>query len=239
MGDFSDIERLVGKRTASHHPTDVRRFWCELGITTARWNPSYHPFFVRWSEGDLALRELQLYAAEHDRLLAASATAIMAAADKASDLLLTEVLRPLVERVNEDAARWLAFARELGWRGMSAWHYAADPFTATIECARSWAVPDRPLAADLITLYAVEALQSQVAEAGLQGLTRFYGLGHGSGADYFRRHRSLRQLSLLRSAIQGILAGSDPFALVCQADAICRSYWQVLDAVERFERTWP
>jgi len=121
--------------------------WSELDAVRARHNVLEHPFYQRWSAGELTREELAVYAGEYRHAVRALAEASAGAA-RASDV--DPDARPALEaHAGEEAshiALWDAFARAVGG---DVDREPAAPETAA--CARTWAgAPGRPLLRSLV-----------------------------------------------------------------------------------------
>ncbi len=60
-------------------------FFAELDAVRERWNVLEHPFYTRWSAGELTLDELALYAGQYRHAVTALAQASANAAAVAGD----------------------------------------------------------------------------------------------------------------------------------------------------------
>ena len=234
MCEFCNIDRAMTEVSSAQHSAWSEWFWAELVIIGERWNVLEHPFYVRWSQGRLSRRELQLYAEEYDHLVVALASVSDNAATKAEGLL-REVLEAHAAEEWTHIDLWRNFARATGWCPSSVLCYGADPHGETVEWSRVWAGDaSRSLAKDLATLYAIESPQPRIASTKLDGLLGPYGFDEGPGTEYFRPHAELDldHAALAQSALDGMLASEDPFGLLTQAESVYRGYWSVLDSLE-------
>lgn len=204
-------------------------FWDEIERRRARWDVLEHPFYARWSAGDLSHDELALYASEYDHAVVAIADASRRAADSDTDLQA---------HAEEEAAHtslWRSFARAAGWGGSRAWYFGEEPLPTTEACARTWTGElDRDLPRHLVTLYAVESAQPGVSALKLEALVRHYAFDDGPATEYFRVHARLDRdhAALMRATLDRLLADADTEALLDQAEAVHRSYWEMLDGLE-------
>jgi pyrroloquinoline quinone (PQQ) biosynthesis protein C len=232
-GESGEVEWVVAAQ-AARLAAGSDWLWSELGLIAERWNPTRHLFLARWSAGELDAPELCSYAEEHEQLVLAAANVAAGAAGKASGLL-ADVLGEHADRLALDLDRWRAFARAAGWDPRSAWYYAADPLPATRACARIWAPERRGLAADLVTLHAIELLWAGCSRRLLEGLLGRYRLDEGVAVEFFRQRviaeADADRAEMLRAGLEGLLGGTDLFALLAQAEATHRAYWGVLDAL--------
>jgi pyrroloquinoline-quinone synthase len=227
-------EHSMDDVVAAGHPSTSEWFWAELRAIQQRWDVLRHPFYTRWSAGELRRHELKTYAEEYDHLVIALAVASRHAAQKA-DGLLGEALGQHAEEEVAHVNLWRAFAKGTGWGPADVGRYGAEPYPDTVVCARVWGGDlRRSLALDLVTLYAIEGPQPRIAQTKLDGLLGHYGFTEGPATQYFSMHAELdkEHAALAQSALGGMLEEEDPFELLAQAGRVHCSYWHMLDGLE-------
>ncbi len=160
----------------------------QLDRARAHCNVLEHPFYVRWSAGELSPDELALYAGEYREAVLALAEASSLAARAASAGHDAGLRRHAVEE-QEHVALWDAFASAANaTASANAGRVAGLPLAATRACARAWTAGES-LLEHLAVLYAIEAGQPQISQTKLDGLTRHYGFSaEGPATEYFRLH---------------------------------------------------
>ena len=214
-----------------------------------------HPFYERWSAGELSAAELSCYAGEYRHAVVALAEASTATAAQADPAhaeglrghaaeetahveLWDDFARATCAAAGIDAAAAIdgdAQARATGTRSLD------QGLDQTQECARAWTAGET-LLEHLAVLYAIEAGQPEISRTKLEGLTRHYDYSEeGPALEYFKVHE-LRDVEHARAAgalIEELLAAHDGDTdalaerMVDRANAALRGNWLLLDGVER------
>jgi pyrroloquinoline-quinone synthase len=203
-------------------------FWSEFDLIAGEHTVLRHPFYVRWSAGELSLEELADYSGQYRHAVVALAQASASAAAGADDDSRDGLARHAAEEAGH-VALWDEFVDAVGGRRDA----AARP--ETDACARIWSGDDgRGQLATLVALYAIESAQPQIARTKREGLAAHYGI-EGPGAAYFELHEQLdvEHAEAARGLIDARLSGADHDELLSEADAVLRSNWVLLDGVER------
>jgi pyrroloquinoline-quinone synthase len=179
-----------------------------------RWNVLEHPFYTRWSCGELSRDALAWYAGEYRH-------AVVALAETATKTGHAEHAREEAEHVD----LWDGFAAAFGADTSRA------PSPETAECVTAWTAPGNRREA-LAVLYAIEAGQPAVSKTKLDGLAEHYGVSPGEpGAAYFALHTELDHEHAAESRRE-LTDGPDDDHLVEVAEAALRGNWTLLDGVE-------
>jgi pyrroloquinoline-quinone synthase len=199
--------------------------WSRLADVHSRWNLLDHPFYVRWSRGELSAHDLALYAGQYRH-------AVVALADAARDAAHAAPAAELAAHAGEEAAHvslWDAFAGAAGTEGPQ----PAEPETA--ECAEAWAGNGRDLLGHLVALHAIESAQPAISRVKADGLREHYGFAAGPATAYFDLHaeRDVEHAADGRALIEQRLDGADEEALVAEAERVLRANWTLLDGVAR------
>ena len=191
----------------------------------ARWNVLEHPFYQRWSAGELSREELSFYAGQYRHATVAIAELSGAVADSAPEGERAELRRHAAEE-EAHVGLWDGFVEAVGGDA------GAAPTPETAACVAAWTADDDRLR-QLARLYAIESGQPAISETKREGLATHYGVGDGAGNEYFRLHEKadVEHAAEGRSLIEAHLAGADPDALVAAAESAFEANWRLLDGV--------
>lgn len=193
-----------------------------------------HPFYQRWSAGELSAGELGCYAGEYRHAVVALAQAAEQAAAQA-DPAHRAGLRLHAAEEAAHVGLWDQFARAAGTP--PAGHGRALPQTEA--CADAWTAGE-DLLEHLAVLYAIEASQPEVSRTKLEGLTTHYGYSaEGPAVEYFELHesRDVEHARQARALIAELMAGApdreeQADRMVQRAHAALRGNWQLLDGMQ-------
>jgi pyrroloquinoline-quinone synthase len=203
-------------------------FFSRVEAARERWNVLEHPFYQRWSAGELTLDELAAYAGQYRHAVVALADASRQAAAAAGPELRPELEAHAVEETAH-VELWDDFTRAIGGA------VEADPHAETEACAAAWAGDgERSLGASLAALYAIESGQPAIAETKRAGLLEHYGVAEGPATAYFSLHATLdhEHAAHERELLEARLGAEDQDALVAEAESVLRANWELLDGVE-------
>jgi pyrroloquinoline quinone (PQQ) biosynthesis protein C len=190
----------------------------------SRWNVLEHPFYTRWSAGELSADELARYSGQYRHAVEAVATVSRYVAEQLPE-------HPeLADHAREEAdhvAVWDGFVEAVGGET------GAEANEHTRECAEVWTREDGTVEA-LARLYAVESGQPAISQTKLEGLAAHYGVSEAPGTTYFEVHRG-RDIEHAAEGreLLGSLLVDDAAAdrAVAAAEEAFRANWKLLDGV--------
>jgi pyrroloquinoline-quinone synthase len=199
--------------------------WERIEESRARHNVLEHPFYVRWSAGELSREELARYAGQYRHATEALARLCEETAEIAPESRRDEIAAHATEE-GAHVGLWDDFVEAAGGE------IGAEPTPETAECVTAWTAPDGYLA-QLARMYAIESGQPEISRIKREGLSRFYGIDGGTGSEYFRVHEEADHAHAeeSRRLIEEAIAPEDEDALVEVAETAFRANWRLLDGV--------
>ena len=195
-----------------------------------------HPFYQRWSAGELSVEELAFYAGEYRHAVLALAQTSDSVAGKADPELRAGLERHAAEE-HSHVALWDAFAAASATVETTV---DRSPLSETDACTRAWTAGEDALE-HLAVLYAIEASQPAIAQTKLEGLVERYGYtAEGPAVEYFELHskldvehaRQARELIAELMSEDEVQARAQADRMVERATAALRGNWELLDGVD-------
>ena len=199
--------------------------WERIEESRARHNVLEHPFYVRWSEGELSREELARYAGQYRHATEALARLCRETAEVAPERRRDEMAAHAAEEESH-VGLWDGFVEAAGGE------IGAEPTPETADCVSEWTSPDGYLG-QLGRMYAIESGQPEISRVKREGLARFYGIDDGPGSEYFRLHEESDHAHAeeSRRLIDEAMSDDDADAVVAAAESAFRANWRLLDGV--------
>jgi pyrroloquinoline-quinone synthase len=197
--------------------------WERISSARERWNVLRHPFYVRWTAGELTADELARYSGQYRHAVEAIAATSERAAGAAPE---SAELREHADEEREHVALWDEFVAATGGDA------GAEATPETAECVEAWTAAG-DLASSLATLYAIESAQPEISRVKLEGLVSSYGFAPGDGTRYFEVHESLdaEHAAQAQELLSEVAAAGDEDRLAAAAERAYRANWRLLDGV--------
>jgi pyrroloquinoline-quinone synthase len=197
--------------------------WERIESSRQRWNVLEHPFYQRWSEGELTREELARYSGQYRHAVEAIATLSAAAADALPDH--DELRRHAAEELGH-VRLWDGFVEAVDGETN------AIPTPETASCVEDWAGEGEALEL-LGRLYAVEVSQPAISRTKRQGLIERYGFEDGPGTAYFKVHegRDVEHAAEVRELVSELATDADADRIVAAAERAYEANWRLLDGV--------
>ena len=199
------------------------RTWERIEGSRERWNVLRHPFYKRWSAGELSADDLARYSGQYRHAVEAIAELSESAAEA---LPQRPELRSHAAEEREHVALWDGFVEAAGG------HADDAPTAETSACVNAWTAPATAGEA-LVRLYAIESGQPEISLTKRAGLVDRYGFADGDATAYFRVHegRDVEHAAEVRELIDEVGTDADEDRLVAAAEAAFRANWRLLDGV--------
>jgi pyrroloquinoline-quinone synthase len=199
--------------------------WDRIEACRARHNVLEHPFYERWSAGELSPAELARYSGQYRHATEALAKLCADTVELAPAEHRDEIARHAAEE-QAHIALWDGFVEAAGGE------IGAEPTPETSECIRAWTERSDYLSA-LARLYAIESGQPEISRIKREGLADHYGIDGGPGSEYFRVHETMDEehAAESRRLIESAIGAGGEDAVVAAAESAFRANWRLLDGV--------
>jgi len=202
-----------------------KNLWDRIEQARGEWNVLEHPFYQRWSAGELTREELADYSGQYRY-------ATEAIARMSSDIAAAA---PAGERAGLEAhaaeeashvALWDGFVREVGGT------VGAEPNAETLDCVEAWTKADG-FGKQLARMYAVESGQPPISKTKTEGLSAHYDIHDGPGNQYFTVHETMdvEHAEAGRALIERHMNDFSEDELVAAAEEAFKANWRLLDGV--------
>jgi pyrroloquinoline-quinone synthase len=202
-----------------------RSVWERIEESRARHNVLEHPFYVRWSAGELSREELARYSGQYRHATEALARLCREIAEAAPERHRYEITAHAAEEESH-VGLWDGFVEAAGGE------IDAEPTPQTAECVSEWTSPDGYLGR-LARMYAIESGQPEISRIKREGLARFYGMDGDAGSEYFRVHEESDQAHAeeSRRLIEEAMSPEEADTVVAAAESAFLANWRLLDGV--------
>ena len=198
-----------------------------------------HPFYQRWSAGQLTVEDLQVYAGQyyhHVKMFPRYVSNVHANTDDKA--LRKELLANLNEEeagADDHPELWLRFAEGLGCERTAVEATAATDLTCASVAKLTSITRHGETVEGLAALYAYESQIPEVAQTKREGLKQFYGIDSERAVAFFsvheeadQIHRQVERDALARTANTPALREKALVAAAGSAEAL----WQFLDGMQ-------
>ncbi|MBI3331690.1 iron-containing redox enzyme family protein [Candidatus Peregrinibacteria bacterium] len=146
-----------------------------------------HPFYQKWSKGELTLNDMQVYAKEYFHLVERIPGIVARVRDRAQDRRLKDQIDENVREEQEHVELWKRFAKSVGVTEQELRSYVPS-MTVQKAVASLEETAERSFSEGVVAVYALELELPKIAETKKDGLCRFYGLENEDAQIYFDEH---------------------------------------------------
>jgi pyrroloquinoline-quinone synthase len=190
-----------------------------------------HPFYQKWSQGELTLDHLQGYSKEYSRLVKSIPQMVRNIADRAIDKQSCSSIKQSEREEYEHIEPWFKFAFKLGVPKAF-----LDTYEGTVETNRAVSklqrISEKSFEEGISSMYAYEMELPKISRSKLDGLKHFYNLTHTDATEYFRIHEvtDVRHAEIWRDLIEKIPLAKQEIALDAAIDSL-KAQNDLLDSV--------
>lgn len=199
--------------------------WDRIEQARAECNVLDHPFYRRWSAGDLTRDELADYSGQYRYATEAIARMSADLVSSAPESERAALKRHAAEEA-EHIAMWDGFVGAVGGT------VGAEPYPETLACVEAWTKADG-FGTQLARMYAVESGQPEIAKTKAEGLAAHYGIIDAPGNLYFTVHEEMdvHHAAVARKMIDKHRNDFSEDELVAAAAETFRANWRLLDGI--------
>ncbi len=199
-----------------------------------------HPFYQRWTMGELTTKDMQVYSQQYFQHVDAFPRYVSATHSQCKDIKARQVLlENLIEEERGEKNHpelWMQFAKAMGASRESVVN--ADVLPETRALVDTFMNLSRSSYAEgLGALYAYEHQIPEVSATKIEGLKKFYGLDHAQakpGLEFFEVHLEADKWhSEVNAQLMDELSDEDKKKATHAAKSATDALWKFLDGVNR------
>src|SRR3989344_5948331 len=151
-----------------------------------------HPFYLRWSKGELTMDDMQAYAKEYFHLVERVPGIVARVRDRATDGAMRERITQNMQEEQGHVALWKRFAKSVGVSEAElAAHVPSEKVQAAVRHLENTA--EQGFEQGVTLMYALELELPKIAYTKKDGLAKFYGLTSEDAQCYFDEHMEEEQ----------------------------------------------
>jgi pyrroloquinoline-quinone synthase len=195
-----------------------------------------HPFYQKWSQGELTIDQLRGYSKEYFALVRAVpdlvSNAIKSGENGQIDKRTAESIRRNLREEREHIALWLRFCKSLGLSTEEVERY--DPASKTKEAVEELtALTSSTFEESVSALYAYELELPKISSTKIEGLKKFYNLQTPDALVYFETHEvaDVRHALVWREVLERVVNPAKQAHVLKVATSSLESQWKLLDSV--------
>lgn len=203
------------------------KVWDRIEQARAENNVLEHPFYQRWSAGELTREELADYSGQYRYATEAIAKLSADIAAHAPESERAGLEAHSAEE-HEHVAMWDGFVNAVGGT------VGAQPNPETLECVETWTKADG-FGRQLARMFAIESGQPAISKTKTEGLGEHYEITDAPGNLYFTVHEKMdvHHAEEGRKLIERHMNDFSEDELVEAAEEAFKANWLLLDGVEK------
>lgn len=203
------------------------KVWDRIEQARAENNVLEHPFYQRWSAGELTREELAEYSGQYRYATEAIAKLSADIAAQAPESERSGLEAHAAEE-HDHVTMWDGFVGAVGGT------VGAEPNPETIQCVESWTKADG-FGRQLARMFAIESGQPAISKTKTEGLCEHYEINDGPGNLYFTVHEEMdvHHAAEGRKLIERYMNDFSEDELVEAAEEAFKANWLLLDGVEK------
>ena len=146
-----------------------------------------HPFYIRWSKGELSLGDLRIYAKEYFHLVERIPGIVASVRDRATEKEFRANIEENIAEEQEHVELWKRFTKSLGVSEQELTDYT--PSQKSVDAVQSLeSLVQGTFEDGVVAMYALERELPAIAQSKKDGLCNFYDLKSEDAQIYFDEH---------------------------------------------------